>query len=71
MQIAASRCIREYTMRLERLQEDALSEAGKTWGGSHGGEEGKGRKLSEPWRMCDSDLEEWEEYRDIVDEKVA
>ena len=51
MQVAASRCIREYTMRLERLQEDALSEAGRVWecGQRHGKKEG--RRLSEPWRI--------------------
>lgn len=69
-QVAAARCIGEYTLRLERLEQDALSEAGKGWGwGSVRGSRSRG--LSEPWRMRDSELEEWEEFRDTVEEKVA
>lgn len=58
-QAAAARCIREYTMRLERLREDALSPIGHS------------RRLSAPSQMSDSDLEDWEEYRDTADEKAA
>lgn len=69
-QIAAAKCIGEYTSRLERLEQDALSEAGREWGWRTMGRN-RSRGLSEPWRMRDSELEEWEEFRDTVEEKAA
>ena len=63
-QWVGSACIREYTQRLERLRADALNGLGM-------GGEGGLRRLSAPSQMSDSDLEDWEEYRDTVQEKVA
>lgn len=64
VQWMGSSCIREYTQRLERLRADALNGLGM-------GGKGGLRRLSAPSQMSDSDLEDWEEYRDTVEEKVA
>ena len=63
-QWVGSSFIREYTQRLERLRSDALNGLGM-------GGKGGLRRLSAPSQMSDSDLEDWEDYRDTVEEKVA